>query len=162
MWIALVRNQYKDECHILQWHCDGGGEYITTKFIEKLEKMGIISIQSAPHTPQQQGRAERFNRTIMDKAESMRHHASLPPSWWEFAVDHAVYVYNRTPMRRINWKTPYELINGQKPDIKYLRVLGCAAWVWLPEAKRLNKLSPKSELMIFLGFDTNVKGFKFM
>ena len=97
----------------------------------------------------------------MDKAESMRHLASLPP-WWEFAVDYAVYVYSRTPMRCINWQTPYELMDGQKPDIKYLRVLGCAAWVWLPEEKRLNKLSPKSELMIFLGFDTSVKGFKFM
>ena len=161
-WIALVKNQYEDKCSIKTWHCDGGGEYITDKFIEKLEKMGINLVRSAPHTPQQHGRAERFNRTTMDKAESLRHQAGLPSSWWEFAVDHAVYVYNRTPMRRLQWQTPYELIHGEKPDISHIRVLGCGAYVWLPEAKRQNKLSPKSELMIYLGDATGIKGYKFM
>jgi len=161
-WIALVENQYEDECHIKTWHCDGGGEYITKKFIKKFEELGINLFRSAPHTPQQNGRAERFNRTIMDKAESMRHHAGLPGSWWEFSVDHAVHIYNRTPMKRLEWKTPYEPIHCEKPDISYIRVLGCGAYVWLPEAKRANKLSPKSELMIYLGVAPGIKGFKFM
>jgi len=53
-------------------------------------------------------------------------------------------------------------MHGEKPDISHIRVLGCAAYVWLPEAKRLNKLSPKSELMIYLGNATGIKGYKFM
>jgi transposase InsO family protein len=119
-WIALVQNQFKDECHIKTWHCDGGGEYINKKFIKKFEELGINWTQSAPHTPQQNGRAERFNRTLMDKAESMRHLAGLPGSWWEFAVDHGVHIYNRTPMRRLEWRTPYEPIYHEKPDISYI------------------------------------------
>jgi len=60
---------------------------------------------------------------------------------------HANYVYNRTPMRRLNWKTPSEAIDKEKPDLSHLRILGCGAYVFIPEEVRKNKLSPKSELM---------------
>jgi hypothetical protein len=72
---------------------DFGGEYKSLKFDKLVKDLGIEIRTSAPRTPQQNGRAERLNRTIMDKAEAMRHYASLPPSWWEFSVGHAVYVY---------------------------------------------------------------------
>jgi hypothetical protein len=65
-------------------------------------------------------------------------------------------------MKRLGWQTPYEPIHHEKPDISYIRVLGCGAYVWLPEAKRANKLSPKSELMIYLGVPQGIKGYKFM
>ena len=89
----------------------------------------------------------------MEKAEAMRHDACLPPSWWEFAVEHALHVYNRTPVRRLKWCTPYELINGKTPSIEHLRVFGCGAYVFIPKDVRKNGLSPKSELMIYLGGD---------
>jgi len=60
----------------------------------------------------------------MDKAEAMRHYACLPPSWWEFSVTHAVHLYNRTPMERLNWRTPTEELIGVKPDVSHLRVFG--------------------------------------
>jgi hypothetical protein len=82
-------------------------------------------------------------RTIMDKAQAMRLEACLPQSWWEFAVNHAAHCYNRTPMSRINWKTPYQLLNNEIPDISHLRVFGCGTYVHIPESRRKNKLSPK-------------------
>jgi hypothetical protein len=124
--------------------------------------MGIEVEKSLPHEQQQNGRAERFNRTIWDKAQSLRFDACLPNSWWEFCVEHALYLYNRTPLKRANWSTPYELIKGEKPDLSNLKVFGCAAYVFLPPEVRKNKLSPKSELMIFLGFKPGMKGFRFM
>jgi len=60
---------------------DAGGEYKSAAFLKALNKQGIKVLQSAPHTPQQNGCAERFNRTIMDKAEAMWHEACLPDSW---------------------------------------------------------------------------------
>jgi hypothetical protein len=161
-WMALVKNQYKDECHIKTWYSDGGGEYMPDKFMNTLAELGIIFFCSAPHIHQQNGRAEHFNRTIMDKAESMRHLAGLPGSWWEFAVDLAGHVYNRTPVKWLGWQTPYEPVHHEKPDISYIQVLGCGAYVWLPENKRKNKLSSKSELMIYLGMAPGIKGYKFM
>ena len=98
----------------------------------------------------------------MDKAQAMRFDACLPESRWEFSLEKAVHVYNRTPMVRLKWRTPFEILTGAKPDISHLRVFGCGAYVHLPEEKRQNKLSPKSELMIFLGFPAGVKAFRFM
>ncbi|EPQ53415.1 hypothetical protein GLOTRDRAFT_130754 [Gloeophyllum trabeum ATCC 11539] len=98
----------------------------------------------------------------MDKAQSMRLESCSPPSWWEFAVDHAVHVYNRTPLKHHQWQTPYEVLNKEAPDIKHLRVFGCGAYVYLPKETRPNKLSPKAELMTYIGVADGSHGFKFM
>jgi len=98
----------------------------------------------------------------MEKAESMRLHACLPQSWWEFSVEHATHVYNRTPLRHHQWQTPYQLLTGERPSVAHLRVLGCGAYVFIPAEIRTNKLAPKSELMTYLGNAPGAKGFMFM
>ena len=148
-FLAMVETQY--HAKVEGWMSDAGGEYKSDAFITMLKDKGINILTSAPHTPQQNGRAERFNRTIMDKAEAMRFTACIPQSWWEFAVQHAVHLYNRTPQRRLQWETPFEVLNGEKPSVKHLRVFGCGAWVFIPSDVRKTKLSPKAELMTYLG-----------
>ncbi|KAF8657292.1 hypothetical protein AX16_002255 [Volvariella volvacea WC 439] len=63
------------------WRSDAGGEFKSVKLDEELKSHGIIIEQSAPYTPQQNGHAERFNHTIMDKAQTLRFQACLPESW---------------------------------------------------------------------------------
>jgi len=92
----------------------------------------------------------------------MRLEACILQSWWEFAVAHATHCYNRTPMRCLNWQTPYGLLNNDIPDISHLHIFGCGAYVHIPEARRINKLSPKSELMIYLGRPMGMKADVFM
>ena len=127
-----------------------------------VQKRGIQVLKSLPYVHQQNGRAERFNRTIMDKAQTLRLDACLPPSWWEFAVLHALHLYNRTLLHRPSWWTPFEGIHKSKPSIDHLRVFGCGGYVYLPDTVRKNKLSLKAELMIFLGYQDGMKGYKFM
>ena len=115
-----------------------------------------------PHMPQQNGRAEHFNQTLMEKAQALQFGACLPQNWWEFTVEHAVHLYNRMPIKRLAWQTPYKVLNKQKPDISHLRVFGCGAYVFIPEDVRTNKLAPRAEMMTFLGYTSGVKGFKFM
>ena len=103
-----------------------------------------------PYQHQQNGRAERLNRTIMDKVQSMRFRACLTDTMWEFSWDHAIHVYNRTSIRRLKWQTPFEALRNKKPDVSHLCVLGCGAYVFLPEDVRANKLSSKSETMVYL------------
>jgi transposase InsO family protein len=76
---------------------DAGGEYKSDMFDNMLCNQRIKILTSTPHTPQQNGRAERFMCTFMDKAETMRFTACIPQSWWEFSVEYAVQLYNRTP-----------------------------------------------------------------
>ena len=73
-------------------------EFVTLDFKQFCCDKGIILGPSAPYEHQQNGRIERFNRTIHEKSEAMRHMACLPLSWWEFSVQVAYVVYNHTPM----------------------------------------------------------------
>ena len=93
----------------------------------------------------------------MDKAQVIRLEACLPQSWWEFVVLHATHCYNRMPISRLKWQTPFAVLNNEIPDISHLRVFKCGAYVHIPESRRLNKLSPKSKLMIYLGRQSGMK-----
>ena len=132
---------------------DAGGEYKSDTYINLLKDHGINILTSVLHTPQQNGRTEQFNRTLMDKAEAMRFTACIPQSWWEFAVQHAVMLYNRTPQQRLKWSTPFETLYGEKPRVDKFRVFGSGAWVYIHPDVRKNKLQPKAELMTYIGND---------
>ena len=159
-FLAMVETQFCSK--VVKWMSDAGGEYKSKTFDKMLLDRGIEILQSIPYAHQQNGRAERIIRTLMEKAESMRHHACLPQSWWQFSVEHAVHVYNQTPLRRLNWQTPYELLYGERPSIDHLRVFGCGAYVFIPVETRANKLAPRSELMTYLGNAPGASGFVFM
>src|SRR5271168_552906 len=159
-FLAMVRTQQRKEVHAIM--SDMGGEFTSHKLLDRFKELGIKVLNSVPHMPQQNGRAERFNRMLFEKAEAMRHFACLPKSWWKFCVEYAVYVYNRTPCQLLSYKSPYELLNKLRPDISSMRVLGCSAYVFLHEDQRQNSMSPHAELMTFIGFTDGIKGWKFM
>jgi hypothetical protein len=86
----------------------------------------------------------------------------LPPSWWEFCVEHAMHLLNLTPIKCLDWKTPNEILTKEKPSVTHLKVFGCAVYVYLPEEKRVNKLAARSELMTYIGRVQGIKGYRFM
>jgi hypothetical protein len=156
----MVETKYQTK--VQKWRSDSGGEFKSKAFGLMLKERGIEVLLSVPHAHQQNGRAERIIRTIMDKSETMQLQACLPASWWQFSFDHATHVYNRTPNRRLNWQTPLQKLTGEVPSVDHLRVLGCAAYVFIPAEVRTNKMAPKSELMIYLGNQPGGKGWIFM
>jgi transposase InsO family protein len=145
---AMVKTQYG--MTIKKWMSDAGGEYKSKEFDNFLQSNGIEILTSAPHTLQQNSHAERFMHTVLDKAEAMRHDACCLSSYWGFVINHATHVYNRTPLWRHKWVTPYEVLNNMRPDCSHLRIFGCGAYVHLPNAKRDNKLAAKSEQMMYI------------
>ena len=85
-----------------------------------LNQRGIEHLLTMPGTPQQNRKAERFNRTIMDKAMSMLHTAGLSNGFWEHAISTVMHIYNHTPIRSLQWHTPHEAWNaGHVPDVSY-------------------------------------------
>jgi transposase InsO family protein len=143
---------------ILCLHSDRGGEYINKNLGQFLKEEGIEHKVTMPYSPQQNGRAERFNRTIMEKGTSMLHHAGLSLGFWETAVATAVHIYNRTPTRSNQWRAPLQLWDGTKPDVSYFRVYGCKAYYHVPEHNR-RKLDPKAREAVFVGYETLSKGY---
>ena len=113
---------------------DQGGEFMSHEFQVFLSSRGMTHQTSISHMPQQNGRAKRFNRTILEKAEAMCHRACLPKAFWQDAVETSVHLYNRQPMYHHDWKTLIELFkrDGKKPDVSYFQVFGCKAYVFIP------------------------------
>ena len=134
---------------------------MSKEFDEYLAEHGIERQLSTARTPQQNGRAERWQQTIANKSEAMRHFAGLTSGFWKLASETAVHIYNRQPLRRLKWKTPLVAWNGTKPDVAYFRTFGCLAYVHVHKEQRQNKLQPKAKAMVFVGYEPGTKGYRF-
>ena len=127
----MAKTQYNTT--VKEFIFDAGGEFKSHKVDKLIKNLGIKSLTSVPYVHQQNSHAECFNWTIMDKAQALCLDTCIPQSWWEFCVLHALHLYNRTPMRRLEYSTPFELLNGNKPDVSHFQVFGCGAYVFIPE-----------------------------
>jgi hypothetical protein len=110
------------------------------------------------YTPEQNGRVERLNRDIMEKARAMMFQCGAPTKLWAEAVSTANRVRNLIPHLNLA-KTPFELFTKRKPDISRLRVFGCTAHVHVPKEKR-KKLDERSETGMFVGYSRTSKAWR--
>jgi len=141
---------------------DNGGEYLSREFESYLQSRGIHYELSAPHSPAQNGLAERFNRTLMESAHAMMAQAGLSEHYWAEAVATAAYLRNRVPTRSLKKTTPYEKWYGRKPDLSHIRVFGCMCYAYIPDTNKKGKLSKKAEkLRIFYWVQSSNKGVSF-
>ncbi|GKE59050.1 retrovirus-related pol polyprotein from transposon TNT 1-94, partial [Tanacetum coccineum] len=86
--------------------------------------VGISHQASYVRTPQQNGVVERRNRTLVESARTLLVFSCATLFLWVEAIATACYTQNRSIIHQRFGKTPYELINGRKPDISFLHVLG--------------------------------------
>ena len=155
-FVARVENETKRKVRILR--SDNGGEFIGKTFADWLAIKGIKHETSAPHSPEQNGVAERSNRTIMEAARSLLHSKGIPCKLWAEAVNCAVYTLNRILSRTGN-VTPYETWYGRKPDISHLRIFGSKMYIHIPDESR-QKLDAKSFQCIFMGYCDTSKAYR--
>lgn len=140
--------------------CDNGGEYMSNAFGSYLKEHGITREVTTPYSPEQNGVAERMNRTLIESAKAMLFHSGMSNMFWAEAVATAAYVRNRRPTRAIKDKvTPYEKWYGQKPNLSNLRVFGCVAFAHVPEVER-GKLDKKAQRGRFVGYSRVSKGYR--
>ena len=128
-----MENQTEKKIKVLR--TDNGGEFCSKEFEELCKKCGIAWQKTTPYTPQQNGVAEKMNKTLMERARSMLHGAGLGQEFWVEAVNTACYLVNRSPSSALEDKTPQEVWTGKKPSLSHLRVVGCDAYVHVPKEK---------------------------
>lgn len=138
---------------------DNGGEFVSEQFASFLRKEGIIHQTTVPYCPEQNGVAERLNRTLMDKARCMLMESGLSRKYWAEAVATAFYLKNRSPTKSIGGKIPEEVWTGNKVELGHLRVFGCIAYALVPPQNR-RKLDPKSRRYVFVGYSETTKGYR--
>lgn len=153
---VYVENQTEKKIKIFR--TDNGTEYCSNEFNKFCKASGIQHQLTNAYTPQQNGIAERMNRTLVEKARCLLFDAELPKLFWAEAVNMAAYIVNRSVCSSHD-RTPDEMFLGKRVDLSGLRIFGSPVMVHVPKEKR-RKWDQKSSKMVFVGYDNNTKGFR--
>ena len=111
-------------------------------------------------TPQQNGLAERKNRTFQEMINDMLMHYELSFNLWGEALLAACHILNRIPSQK-NQTSPYEIWKGRKLNIRYFKVWGCLAYYKNLDPKR-TKLGPRWIKSAFVGYASNSKAYRLL
>ncbi|KAH9652502.1 hypothetical protein KPL70_027122 [Citrus sinensis] len=152
-WVELESGK-----KIMCLRTDNGGEYTDGEFLAFCKQEGIQKQFTMAYTPQQNGVAERMNRTLTERIRAMLKTAGLPNSFWAEAAKTACYIVNQSPSTAIGLKTAMEMWTGKPAYYSYLYVFGCRVYV-MYNAQERTKLDAKSRRCIFLGYANRVKGY---
>ena len=111
------------------------------------------------YTPQENGIAERINRTIVEMACTLLSGANISIIFWCFAVIYTAYIINQSPTHTLkNNQTPFKAYTGNKPTVMHLWIFGCKAYVHIPHGKH-QKLDKKTLECVHLGYSEHKKAF---
>jgi len=138
---------------------DRGGEYNSKEFEEYCKEFGIKRQLTAAYTPQQNGVAERKNRSVMNMTRCMLMEMFVPRKFWPEAVQYAVYILNRSPSKALKEITPEEKWSNWKPSVEHLRIFGCLAYALVPYQRRI-KLDEKSIKCVMFGVSKESKAYR--
>nr|GEV85183.1 hypothetical protein [Tanacetum cinerariifolium] len=161
---GILRN-FITEIENLKYHkvkiirCDNRGEFKNREMDEFCTIKGIKREFSNARTPQQNGVAERRNRTLIKAARTMLADAKLPVTFWAKAVNTACYVQNRVLVNKSENKTPYELFNSRTPVIGFLKPFRCHIMI-LNTLDHLGKFDAKGDEGYFIGYSMSSKSFR--
>nr|GFC33976.1 retrovirus-related Pol polyprotein from transposon TNT 1-94 [Tanacetum cinerariifolium] len=142
------------QSHIIIIRTDNGTEFKNHVFKVYFDSVGITHQMSSVRTPQQNRVVERRNHTLVEAARTMLIFSRAPLFLWAEAIATACFTQNRSIIHRRFNKTPYELINGRKPDISFLHVFGALCY---PKNDRedIKKLGAKGDIGFFIGYSAD-------
>jgi hypothetical protein len=145
------------------WWTDGGGKFESKSTKKLLEELGITHQTTCPHTPEQNGKAELFNRTIIEHACSILHATHVPRKLWVEIFRFICIMYNMTPTKNTPNSTLREEFYDRKdkffPTENDLQRYGCIAYPHEPKVGR-SKLDAASELHILVGYAPTSKAYR--
>ncbi|GJS91713.1 putative ribonuclease H-like domain-containing protein [Tanacetum coccineum] len=157
--VLLVRRERNTKPLVKVIRCDNGTEFKNNDMNQFCGIKGIKREFSVARTPQQNGVAERKNRTLIEAARTMLADSLLPTTFWAEAVSTACYVQNRVLVTKPHNKTPYELLHGRPPSISFMRPFGCPVTI-LNTLDPLGKFDGKADEGFFVGYSINSKAFR--
>lgn len=154
----LIENKFGRPMRVLR--SDNGTEFKNRAMESYTDSRGIQREFTAPYTPQQNGKSERDNRTLIESARTMLLAKNLPKYLWAEACSTAVYLMNRAGASSVKkGKTPYEEWIGVKPNLTHLRIFGSEAYVNVPK-QQLKKLDARAKKMILVGYESNSSNYR--
>ncbi|KAK7586085.1 hypothetical protein V9T40_003961 [Parthenolecanium corni] len=152
-FVTSARNMLGEKAKICYLQSDQGTEFTGGYIQEFLEREGIEQTLAPPYTPQHNGVAERFNRTLITKIRAMILDSGFPSNKWDLVLRAAVFLYNRTPHRSNDFQIPLAKFNPNTPcHTEQIKRFGCIAYMLLPKTANTPKFSQRAVRVIFVGY----------
>ena len=117
-------------------------------------------MKRVPGKARQNGIAERINRTLNERAKSVRIHCGLPKTFWAYAVSTVTYLINKVPSVPLGLKILEEVWTGKELKYSHLRTFGCTAYGHVDLEKR-DKIDAKAVKCYFIGYGSDLFGYRF-
>jgi len=144
-------------------HSDNGKEYVNSDFKEYCSNQSILHNTTVIYTPQLNGRAERLNRTLMDKVRTMMKTCGMPPQYWAEALLHANNIRNVLPSQPLGGISPNEVWTSERPSLNHIKTFGCQAYYFIhPQLRTEGKLNDRASRAVYLGSTPERAGYKLL
>ncbi|CAI7746335.1 unnamed protein product [Closterium sp. NIES-53] len=157
-WLPVAERE--SGVKLKSFQSDGRGEYTSQRFKQFLAERGIKRLISLPYAHQQQGVAERMNRTLQNTMRKLLRGMRLPNHQWSEAMDHAVMLHNLLSSSSLpNNASPHLLWTGKQGSTKLLRVFGCMVQ-YRPPSARAGRFSQRAQWGLHLGIERNYNAWK--
>ena len=133
---------------------DNALEFVAIAFKDFYSKRGIEHQLTSHYSPQQNGVAERMNRTLKETTRALLIQSQQNNRLWHHALQTAAYIRNHlVGSSSMLDQTPAQIFMHEgPPSLKHLRVWGCVAWVKHLDDKKLGKLASRSDKCVFIGY----------
>nr|GFA53639.1 hypothetical protein [Tanacetum cinerariifolium] len=155
----IKKTQVNLQLQVQRVRTDNGTKFKNKTLAKFFDEVGITQPFSATRTPKQNGVVERMNRTLVEAARTMLTFANLPSFLFAEAIATACFTQNRLIIHKRFDKTPYELMNMRKPNIKFFCVFGCRCYI-LNDYEDVRKLKEKGDIGVFVGYSKESAAFR--
>nr|GEZ23777.1 retrovirus-related Pol polyprotein from transposon TNT 1-94 [Tanacetum cinerariifolium] len=155
----LKKTQVNLPLQVQRVRTDNGTEFKNKTLAKFFDEVRISQQFSTARTPQQNGVVERRNQTLVEAARTMLTFANLPLFLWAKAIASACFTQNRLISHKHFDKTPYELINKRKPNIKFFYVFGCRCYL-LNDYDDVGKFKAKGDIRVFVRYSKESAAFR--
>lgn len=139
-WMTTIANQQNHQ--ITAFRSDNAREYTGSEMNDYLLDHHAGHELSSAYCPEQNGRVERQNRTIVEMTRTLLHSAKLPKFLWAELARTSSHIRNLIPLDRLGFRSPFEVWTNSTPRVDHLRIIGSRSFVHIPDQQRF-KLDKK-------------------
>ncbi|MBW0500630.1 hypothetical protein O181_040345 [Austropuccinia psidii MF-1] len=167
-YITSFLNELENKLNITPafFHWDRGGEFGSVQFRSSLLKRGICFEQGPPDSPQTNGVAERFNRSLLSKIRCLLAQSNIPITYWDQAALHASLLLNHTPHKFLNLDTPSQILDKHtsliEPKLNLQKLLPFGLKTQVINLRNKSKLVNRSTALRALTFERYSDAMKFL
>nr|GFC13413.1 retrovirus-related Pol polyprotein from transposon TNT 1-94 [Tanacetum cinerariifolium] len=156
-FLRLVQRGLQAQVRVVR--TDKGMEFLNQTLHAYFVAEGILHQTSIAQTPEQNGVVERRNCTFVEAARTMLSAAKVPLFFWAEAFSTACFTQNHSLVIPHHEKTPYHIINDQKPSVKFFHIFGSICFI-IKDEENLDKMKEKGDECIFVGYSTQSRAYR--